>query len=78
MTQLTFKSKIDDSQMSILIHLLKSWNIETEVATTSKTSKVMRKKPDNLTLAVGMWEGRDINDKKLRELAWGTTKRQKE
>ena len=72
MTQLTFENKIDDSQMSILLHLLKSWNIEAKVATTLATPKIMRKKPDNLTLAVGMWEGRDINDKQLRELAWGT------
>ena len=72
MTQLTLKNKIDDSQMSILLHLLKSWNIETEIAATSTIPKITRKKPDNLTLAVDMWEGRDINDKQLRELAWGT------
>jgi len=77
MTQLTFKSKINDSQMSILLHLLKSWNIEAEMATTSTAPKIMRKKPDSLTLSVGMWEDRNISDKQLRELAWGTVKRQK-
>ena len=30
--------------------------------------------PD-LPLAIGMWKDRDITDKQLRELAWGTKKR---
>jgi hypothetical protein len=28
-----------------------------------------------LTLSVGMWAGRDIDDKQLRVRAWGTSKR---
>lgn len=31
MTQLTFKSKINDSQISILLRLLESWNVDAEV-----------------------------------------------
>ena len=31
MTELIFKNRIDDMQMSILLYLLRSWNIETEI-----------------------------------------------
>jgi hypothetical protein len=74
MTQLIFKNGIDQSKMDVLLGLVKSWNIEPEVvATTPQKNK--RKKNTPLTLSVGMWAGRDIDDKQLRERAWGTSKR---
>jgi hypothetical protein len=41
----------------------------------STPQKNKRKKNARLTLSVGMWAGRDIDDKQLRERAWGTSKR---
>jgi hypothetical protein len=74
MTQLIFKNDIDQSKMDVLLSMVKSWNIESEVvATTPQKNK--RKKHTPLTLSVGMWAGRDIDDKQLRERAWGTSKR---
>ena len=71
MTQLKFKNTINDLQMNTLLHLLHSWNVEVEVEDT-------RTKPVSTTIlpfSVGMWADYDINDKSLREKAWGTTKR---
>ena len=74
MTQLIFKNDIDQSKMDVLLGMIKSWNVETKVVATAPR-KNKRKKDAALTLSVGMWAGRDINDKQLREQAWGTSKR---
>jgi hypothetical protein len=60
--------------------MINSWNIEAEVQASSlsteevKTSKSTSTQ-DPFAGMRGMWAGRDIDDKKLRELAWGTNKR---
>jgi hypothetical protein len=75
MTQITLKNQIDQSQLDVLLYLFRSWNIEAEIdETTTKEKKA--KRDTSLTLSVDLWEGRDINDKQLREKAWGTNKRQ--
>jgi len=77
MTQLIFKNDIDPNKIDVLLSMIKSWDVEVEVQLLSKTNKNRGKKNSALTLSVGMWEGRDINDKQLREMAWGTAKRLK-
>ena len=37
MTQLTIKDRIDDSQLKVLLSLLKSWNVEAEIADEKET-----------------------------------------
>ena len=75
MTQLVFKNDIDQSKIDILLSMIKSWNMEAEIQPLSTATISKNKENSTLTLSVGMWEGRDINDKRLREKAWGTTKR---
>jgi Flp pilus assembly protein CpaB len=74
MTQLIFKNDIDQNKMDVLLSMVKSWNIETSVVTVTPR-KNRRNKNTALTLSVGLWAGRDIDDKQLREQAWGTSKR---
>jgi hypothetical protein len=72
MTQLKLKNGINESQMSILLHLLHSWNVETEVETDTKINYVST---SALPFSTGMWADYDIDDKTLRAKAWGTAKR---
>lgn len=77
MTQITFKNDIDQNKIDALLHFLRSWDIDAEVS-YNMTEKKRAEKDTTLTLSVGLWEGRDINDKQLREQAWGTCKRLKQ
>lgn len=74
MTQLIFKNDIDQYKMDVLLSLIRSWNIEPKVVATAP-QKSKPKKGTALTLSVGMWKGRDIDDKQLRAKAWGSAKR---
>ncbi|MDR0864648.1 MAG: hypothetical protein LBO74_06915 [Candidatus Symbiothrix sp.] len=74
MTQIILKNQINQSMMDTLLLLFKTWNIEAEINATIATKKKV-KKDTSLTLSVGLWEGRDINDKQLRDKAWGTGER---
>ena len=65
MTQLTFKNRIDDSQMSILLHLLRSWNVEAEV--TCQQASTQPKQHKLFEKTFGIWAGRDIDIKKIRQ-----------
>jgi hypothetical protein len=72
MTQLIFKSDIDQSKIDILLSMIKSWNIDATVE--KERQKPAFEKPKALTLSVGLWKDRDITDGQLREMAWGTAK----
>jgi len=65
MTQLTFKNRINDSQMSILLHLLKSWNVEAEI--THQEVKAQPKSHKLFEKTFGMWADRDIDIKEMRK-----------
>jgi hypothetical protein len=71
MTQISFKTAINDTQMSVLLYLLKSWNVDAEV---SGTSDERQKIISGLPFSAGMWEDYEIDDKTLRAKAWGTEK----
>jgi len=65
MTQLTFKNQINDSQMGILLHLLKSWDIEAEI--TSQQTLDQPKQHKLFEKTFGMWADRDVDIKKMRQ-----------
>jgi hypothetical protein len=74
MTQIILKNEINQSKLDILLAFLNSCGFDAEI-NAATTEKEEVKKETSLTLSVGLWEGRDINDKQLREKAWGTNKR---
>ena len=65
MTQLTFKNQINDSQMNVLLHLLKSWNVEAEI--TNQKTRVQPKSHKLFEKTFGMWAYRDIDIKEIRK-----------
>jgi len=71
MTQLSIKNRIDELQMTVLLHLLKSWNMEVEVSSESVAPAKQRKL---FSRTRGMWQDYDIDAKQLRRDAWGTEK----
>jgi len=64
MTQLTLKNQIDDSQMSILLHLLKSWNIEADI--THQQTPIQQKHHKLFAKTFGIWADREVDIKKIR------------
>jgi hypothetical protein len=72
MTQLTIKNRIDDSQLNVLLFLLKSWNVEAEVS--NEKNIVTKKQHELFSKTRGMWKDYDIDAKQLRREAWGTDK----
>ncbi|MDR1342693.1 MAG: hypothetical protein LBK18_05495 [Prevotellaceae bacterium] len=68
MTQLIFKNNIDQSKMNVLLGMLDSWGVEAEVQMPAPPK--LKKKSTPLTLSVGMWAERNIDDKELRARAW--------
>ena len=67
MTQLKIKTRIDNMQMEILLGLLRSWNLETEVVQEDKPQPVKVKRHSALSQARGMWADYDIDIKSNRE-----------
>jgi len=67
MTQLKIKNKIDNVQMEILLGLLRSWNLETEVVQEDTPQPVTEKRHSALSQARGMWADYDIDIKRNRE-----------
>jgi hypothetical protein len=69
MTLITLKNGINSSQLSVLLGLFDSWNVEAEV-----TEEKITEKKNFLQLfskTRGMWKDYDINGIKLRNEAWG-------
>jgi len=60
-------------QMSILMRLFDSWNVNVEIADETAGKKI----PDNRSFSQlfsktrGMWQDYDIDGSKLRNEAWG-------
>jgi hypothetical protein len=71
MTQIILQNSIDNMQMSVLMGLFNSWNVNV-IVTDEKKSK---KKPfQRFARTRGMWKDYDIDAKQLRRDAWGTEK----
>ena len=69
MMQITLKNGIDSSQLSILLGLFNSWNVEVEVTEGKKMEK--KNFLQLFSETRGMWEDYDIDGVKLRNEAWG-------
>ena len=71
MTKFSITNNIDELQMAVLLHLLKSWNMEVEVSyetvAPAKHHKLFSK-------TRGIWKDYNIDAKQLRRDAWGTEK----
>jgi hypothetical protein len=65
MTELVLKNKIDRKKLDSIIIFLKSWGIDAEIKTTTKTKTVDTK--ELFSESFGMWAGRDIDIKKIRQ-----------
>jgi len=79
MTQLKINGNIAQYQIDIIMSMLNSWNIDALVEFAGNPV-LNRKDADTgqaLSFSAGMWEDYDINDKSLREKAWGTNKTKK-
>jgi hypothetical protein len=77
MIQLNLKNDIDNTKMSILLHLLKSWDIEAELKEVAIIPEKNKAQSLSFPLSAGMWADYDVNDKELREKAWGIQKNNK-
>ena len=67
MTQLKIKNRIDSAQMGVLLGLLHSWNLKTEVMLESELRPVPKKREYSaLSQARGMWADYDIDVKSNR------------
>ncbi|MDR2497239.1 MAG: hypothetical protein LBD21_08960 [Tannerellaceae bacterium] len=75
MTRITINGELDRSKLDVLLSMINSWNIEAEVEPTPASSTMepaADKDADLFAETRGMWADRDITDKELRALAWGT------
>ena len=69
MTHIILKNSIDNMQMSVLMGLFDSWNVNAKI--------VDEKMPEEKSLSQlfsktrGMWQDYDIDGTKLRNDAWG-------
>jgi len=69
MTHIVLKNSIDNMQMSILMGLFNSWNVNVEI----KDEKTVENKSFTQLFSKtrGMWQDYDIDGAKLRNEAWG-------
>jgi hypothetical protein len=72
MTYITLKSSIDNQQMSVLMGLLNSWNVNAEITNEKKSEN--KSFSQRFSRTRGMWQDYDIDAKQLRQDAWGTKK----
>jgi hypothetical protein len=68
MTQIIFKTEIDQRKIDVLFSLFKSWGVEAEVKEPLFKSE---EEQDLFAGICGMWKDRDIDAKELRNEAAG-------
>jgi len=69
MTQITLKNSINNMQMSVLMGLFNSWNVNVEITDKKKSEKKSFSQLFSKTR--GMWQDYDIDGATLRNEAWG-------
>ena len=69
MTQILLKNSIDNMQMSVLMGLFDSWNVNVEIKDEKKSENKSFSQLFSKTR--GMWQDYDIDGTKLRNEAWG-------
>ena len=72
MTQILLQNSIDNMQMSVLMGLFNSWNINAEI--TYEKKSVNKPISQRFAKTRGIWKDYDIDAKQLRREAWGTEK----
>jgi len=72
MTQITLKNSIDNMQMSVLMGLFNSWNVDVVIKDEQKSMN--KSLSQRFARTRGMWKDYDIDAKQLRRDAWGTEK----
>ena len=68
MTELILKNRIDRKKLNSIVIFLKSWGIDAEIKTIATQRKVDAGEP--FSKSFGMWEGREINIKEIRQKAY--------
>jgi hypothetical protein len=69
MTQIVLKNSISNMQMSVLMGLFDSWNVNVEI--TDEKMPRNKKFSQLFSKTRGMWQDYDIDGAKLRNEAWG-------
>jgi hypothetical protein len=69
MTRIILKSSIDTMQMSVLMGLFDSWNVNVEIVDEKMPEKKSFSQLFSKTR--GIWQDYDIDGAKLRNEAWG-------
>jgi len=69
MTRITLKNNIDNMQMSVLMGLFDSWNVNVEI--TDESTPVNKNFSQLFSKTRGMWQDYNIDGTKLRNSAWG-------
>ncbi|MDR1981529.1 MAG: hypothetical protein LBQ39_07925 [Tannerellaceae bacterium] len=73
MIHIILKNQIEQSKLDVLLSLLKSWDIDTEIKATAKRVKKTVSKSDEkhelFSKTFGMWKDRDIDLKQIRQQA---------
>ena len=72
MTQILLKNGIDNIQMTVLMGLFNSWNVNAEITAEKKPEE--KKFSQRFSKIRGIWKDYDIDAKQLRRDAWGTEK----
>jgi hypothetical protein len=75
MTQIVLKNQIDESNLDTLYAVLTSWNVNVEIKEmpakrAKKTRTESGEKHVLFSKTFGMWEGRDIDLKQIRQQAF--------
>ena len=69
MTQIILKSSVDSMQMSVLMGLFDSWNVNVEIREEKKSEEKSFSQLFSKTR--GIWQDYDIDGIRLRNEAWG-------
>jgi hypothetical protein len=72
MTQIILENSIDNMQMSVLMGLFDSWNVNVKI--TNKKVSENKNFTQRFARTRGIWKDYDIDAKQLRRDAWGTEK----
>ena len=76
MTHIVLKNSIDNMQMSVLMGLFNSWNVDVVIKDKKKSENKSFSQLFSKTR--GMWQDYNIDGNKLRKEAWGLNEKVEE
>ena len=68
-TELVLKNEVDHQKLNSIVIFLKTWGIDAEIRTIATRKKAIAKE-EPFSQSFGMWAGRDINIKEIRQKAY--------